>query len=580
MMPQVVLVVPPFDNSYPAAQNPDGDRLGVGYLLAGLRQHGITAEVIHCPLQNLSAEACAQEIARRSPVLVGITTLFAHTDLPGTAALAQAIKACLPGVHLSVGGHAATFASEALLARAPQIDSLALGEGEATLLELAQRVLARQDWAATAGLALRRNGSVAVNPPRPLIEPLDALPFPARDILYLLPASKGLTMLTSRGCPYRCSYCSVHTFYRLSPGRAWRGRSPEDVVDEIEQLKRQWGARFIEFNDDNFIGPGRKGQARAYDIGKELIRRKIEMELAMECRSDGVDEALFAFLKRVGLSTVCLGIESGVQSTLDYYRKDTTLDVHRRALEILNRLGFHVRIGFIGFHPLTTLADLKENIRFYQETGLTHNLVALSVFFNHLKVFGGAPIEADLRRRGVLEEDEDPFGLNRTYRFVDPCVRVLAQVSRQVSERPGRRFVMGDGFRDLQRTTMETIRRATGLDETGQCQVMMAHGLLTPAVADQWRAASLCQAFHTFVDMVEALEGAEEKVMADEAAMSEHLQDVMQRALEEVDTQILGMPFSQMVVRMKALNASRRLMFEFQGQPYDVALLHLPPQSA
>lgn len=564
----VALIVPPTDLTC-STEDPTMERLGVGYLAARLQAAGLSVRVWHCPAQGLDALEAARQIADSAPALVGVSVLFSHTDLPGTLALAQALRARGCQAHLTLGGHAATFLAGPLLESAPEIDTVVRGEGEETLNDLASRVVRAADWQGIPGISRRCEGAAVHNDPRPLIADLDRLPFPARSHVHW----SGM-VASSRGCPYHCIFCSVHPFYRQSPGKLWRARSAANVVDEIESLKKAWGLNRITFVDDNFMGPGRVGRQRAVDLGRELIRRKTYVEFLVDARADAVDEETLSFLKLAGLKTVFLGIESGSQRALNFLNKNMRVETNRRALETLHRLGLEVLIGFITFDPFTTLSDLRDNIRFYEQTGLSENTAALSRFFGQLKVFRGTVLESNLREQGLLR-GANGLGPDLEYRFVDPRAQALAQVAQQVSNQPGRSYVLSHEFKTHQERLLDMIQLATGLSSAVVHQVLAARGWLAPGQFERWQTQLLRQAFRTFASLVEELEGREAPPDGD--GLAEQLKAEMQTALEAVDRQVLGMPFDQAMQQMKRLTAAASLRLDYQGQQYEVDLQSISP---
>jgi hypothetical protein len=401
------------------------DRLGIDYLLAMLRREGFSATMIHCPAQGLTVEQTVAAVVAQSPCLVGVSAASSHRDLETMGEIIGGVREGLPAAHLTLGGYAATFSPQAMLTALPEVDTVVRGEGEATFLELVGQVWRGGDGRTLPGVSARQNGQILHNPPRPLIQDLDTLPFPARDFLSLNAASLDSPVLisSSRGCYGTCAFCSVHRFYRQSPGRVWRGRSAVRTVDEMAMLKQQWGARRFQFVDDHFIGPGRKGRQRAMEFARELIGRKLRVEFFVEARADSIDEDLFRLLKQAGLTAVFLGIESGVQRTLDRYQKKTSVETNLRAIETLRRLGLGCAPGMITFEPFVTPAELRENVRFLRRSGLADQHDIFLFFGSHLSVYAGTVIETQLADQGLLREPAKKHAREcvniRDYDFVD-----------------------------------------------------------------------------------------------------------------------------------------------------------------
>ncbi|MBI2874121.1 MAG: cobalamin B12-binding domain-containing protein [Firmicutes bacterium] len=436
----VLLVHPPWSSRL--LGNPE-ENLGLAYLAACLRERGHRVEILDASLQGLSMKALIGEIRNRTFRVLGISVLF-QVSMPEAVRIAAAAREGAAGggnrnrIHVTVGGHFPTFEAERLLADFPVLDSVVRGEGEETLPELVETLRSGGQNGANGegsggglegirGLVFRRDGEVVVNPPRPLIADLDRLPFPARDLTPLA-VRRGVrpAVLTSRGCYGLCSFCSIRAFYDSSPGKAWRGRSPAGVVDELAELARM-GIRSFHFNDDNFVGAGRRGAERAAAIAEEILRRGLKVGFAVSCRANDVREDLFKILKKAGLREVFLGIESGVQRVLNDLRKDVTVDENLAAVETLRKLDLRPRLGFIMFDPDATVEEIHRNVAFLKRLGVRWGAMdTLTDVLNRLHLFSGTPVVERLRRQGRLGGSY----LAPTYRFSDPGVETIYRLTR------------------------------------------------------------------------------------------------------------------------------------------------------
>lgn len=574
-MSDVVLVVPPHDLLY-ADMGFAADRLGVGYLAATLRQAGFTVSVLHCPALRLDAQAAAEAILRQRPALVGISALFSETDMVGMVQVARAVWEHAPGLHLTVGGHPPSLTAGEVLTHFPEIDSVIRAEGEHTLLELASRLKQGRAWQDVAGMSCRLNGGVIHNPLRPLIDDLDQLPFPARDVLDLIPADQATVAMisSSRGCFGRCTFCSIRAFYSQAPGRLWRARSAENVVAEIETLRRRWPISSIQFVDDNFTGTGQRGRQRAYALAEALIRRKLRLRFSIESRADGVDETLFAALQRAGLATVFLGIESGTQRALDFFNKGTTVETNRRAIDVLRRLGIKCVAGFIPFDPYTTPAELLQNLRFLEETGLDQDLDTYPRFLNRLQVYPGCPVQKTLSERDLLEpvHDDRLRGYVNSYRFpfVDPRTAALFEALSAAGYSEDGRFLISSDFlhlRDRWRLWLKRIQHLTGLSEAELCQVPALRGPFITRTLEPWLKARWAQTMQTFMAMLEALSG-QGPAPPTAQDLPARLRGQMTAALAEVDGRYLGMPLADKLNELQSLLVQPRISFSYRDADY------------
>jgi anaerobic magnesium-protoporphyrin IX monomethyl ester cyclase len=294
------------------------------------------------------------------------------------------------GRHLFVFGFYPSAFYEDLLRHFPWIDGVLVGETEETLVRLAKRVAQEKDWRNTRGVAFRQDGKVLLTP-RGELQNLDSLPFPARQGL-----TRGTAyLLGSRGCYGTCRFCTIHF---LSEGRThWRGRSPENIVEEMTEVRKEWGAKYFYFADPNFFGPGRRGRDRIRTLARMIKEQLPGISFGMECRSDNVEPDLFAELKEAGLREVFLGVESFSERMLRRFRKGLTVAQNIRAVKVLQKLELDLSLGFIMFERGTNLEDIRTNfetlqaLRLFSHPSNTAHLLSHRVF-----LLQGTPFSKDL----------------------------------------------------------------------------------------------------------------------------------------------------------------------------------------
>jgi anaerobic magnesium-protoporphyrin IX monomethyl ester cyclase len=379
----------------------DQGNLGMGYLAAVLRRHGCVPEMIEV---RESPAVIAARLLEWRPLLVGFSLIF-QFFLPQYRRIAQHLRAAGITCHFTIGGHYPSLCHEELLRNFPEIDSVVRYEGEETLIELVDRLHAGENWRGISGIAYARDGQIVATEARPLVQDLDALPFPDRPCE---PERVGgfptLPVLASRGCIRRCSFCSIHTFYRTAPGRVVRVRKPEKVVEEMLELHRRRGVRVFLFQDDDFPLWGRKGRRWA----DELMARMHDTGLAestiwkISCRAEYVEPELFAAMREAGLFLVYMGIESGVETGLDILFKQMTVEQNLNAVATLKQLDIVYSYGFMLFDPSSTFDSVRQNIGFLRRIVGDGSAPAV---FSRMLPYGGTPIRDLLAKEGRLRGD-------------------------------------------------------------------------------------------------------------------------------------------------------------------------------
>ncbi len=420
-----------------------GENLGLGYLAAVMRKQGVSVEILDAGLEGLSVAGLIAAIRARSFRVLGFSVVVPGMLRPTLSTLTALGATGRSGRdYLTVmGGHVPTFSCRSILRDVPALDVVVCGEGEETFPDLVARVLGGRSWHDCSGLAYRLDGQVVVTTPRPLVTDLDCVPHPARDKLALsLQRGTMARLISSRGCHGGCAFCSIRAFYGGSPGPVWRGRHPEDVAAEVDELVGGWGIRHFRFSDDNFVGPGRAGRQRALAVADAIASLGRDLEFTIACRPDDVDHELFAGLKAAGLRTVFLGVESGNQHILDALDKGITVERSRQAVRTLRALGLRPGLGFIMFTPYTRLEDLPTNFEFLRELGIgLRTRGDMLNILNRLEVYEGTPIAERLRREGRLRGNYRRFSYGMRpevevlYRLLKSC-QGAAMAARRVAQ--------------------------------------------------------------------------------------------------------------------------------------------------
>ncbi|MET8212508.1 radical SAM protein [Streptomyces sp. NPDC005373] len=376
----------------------DQGNLGMGYLAAVLKEHGRTVELIDV---RDGPQRIAARLAAAQPLVVGFSLIF-QFFLPQFRQVATELRQVGVTSHFTMGGHYASLCHDELLPQMPELDSVVRYEGEHTLVELVEHLASGTDWRSTPGLAFLSDERVTENPARPLIQDLDSLPFPYRphepEQIVGFPT---VPLLASRGCARRCSFCSIHTFYRTAPGKTVRVRKAEKVIEEMLLLHREQGARVFLFQDDDFPLWGRAGRKWV----DELAERMHETGLAerviwkISCRAEYVEAELFSKLREAGLFLVYMGIESGVEAGLEILHKQLSVEQNLAGVQILKDVGVHFMYGFMLFDPSSTFDSVRDNIGFLRQIVGDGSSAAT---FCRMLPYGGTPIRDQLRLEGRL----------------------------------------------------------------------------------------------------------------------------------------------------------------------------------
>ncbi len=330
--------------------------LGLAYIAAVLEENGYRVRV-YDPLvhKKSSLVGCIREFG---PDIIGISCMT--PSFSRACRIAESIKQEDPGIPIVFGGVHPTVTPKETLGN-ESIDYIIMGEGEYTFLDLLKTLSGGGSLKNVLGLGWKSGSKAAINPPRPLIEDLDSLPLPAR---HLFPGwyfkrfaqfrglwLKSTNMVSSRGCPYNCSYCSS----RLMFGGRARFRSVKKVVDEIEHLLKRYKLDGVSFSDDTFTC----NKKRAIEICREIRRRKLDFVWRIQARADTIDEEVVRELAESGCVQIDMGVESGSAKMLRVLQKGITPGQVVRAFRILKRYKIRTCATFMLGSPGEAREDIE-----------------------------------------------------------------------------------------------------------------------------------------------------------------------------------------------------------------------------
>ena len=428
-----LLIYPPAsiykrDPTVPGAFPP----LGLAYIAAAVRQRGYEVQILdalalginrveeHNSIVRfgLSDKEISEYIKQYEPHVVGISCHFtAHAlDVNRTAAIAKQTN---PQILTIVGGaHACSLPAELL--KDKNIDIVVKGEGENTFLDILDSLARNTQPQNIPGTIVKKDGDIIRNPERELIGDLDSIPFPARELLPMESyfnwksgvdnydmRHPNTAMVTSRGCPMKCVFCSIHSIWGQ---HTWRARSAVNVVDEMELLHTKYGVREIQFVDDNLT----LDKKRIIQICNEIIKRKLNVKWTTPngVAISTLDEELLRVMKKSGCYRLSFGIESGSLETQEFIGKKIQLDRTKELIRYSNKLGLWT-IGFfiIGF-PYETKESIEQTVQYAVNSDLDYATFYLPM------PFPGTRLSSILEKEGFLndikDEEDYSFSLSAT----------------------------------------------------------------------------------------------------------------------------------------------------------------------
>lgn len=349
--------------------------LGLQYIAAKLREHEIGAEIFL--LEGLDLQKSYEAILKSDPDVVGLT-LFKE-NAKHILSLAKMIKEAFPEKTVFLGGHTASLYGARLMMENPFIDVVTYGEGEETVLELCQKIDQKMDLNDCKGIFYRNNGMITRNEERKLIEDLDTLPFPITDLLEKLDNPRVpyifVTVSTSRGCLGRCEFCVEHRVSSIRGKKEWRGRSPQNIVEELLEIRKQFPDKrlVIRFVDGAFEDPYPVGKERLKELMDLIEQNNLDITFSVLTRAESWKEEDLPLIKRMrklGLFSVSIGLESGAEETLKVFGKLANVEDNRRACRLFREAEVFVYGFIIMFQPYSTIKELRENAEFIKEEEL------------------------------------------------------------------------------------------------------------------------------------------------------------------------------------------------------------------
>ncbi len=328
---------------------------GLGYINALLCRDGYRSKIAN--LSPYNWQEIGKLLSVERPALLGISQ-FTHNRFE-SARVAKLAKEANPACFVVFGGPHATHRCHELLSHYPVVDAVVLGEGEETFCDLARHIVRRgdRDLDGVKGIAFRKGEGIVKTPPRSPLLDLDALPFPATCFGDAVGADihrQAEFIITSRGCPASCSFCSSPRFW----GKGLRFRSPRSIVEEIRFIRDRYGLIYFSLRDDTFTAD----RERVVEFCRLLLREKVYILWNCQSRVNAVDEDVLLWMKRAGCECVQFGVESGSPRILKELGKRISPEQVKKAALAVRRAGIQLSVYLITGVPGETEEDLKETL--------------------------------------------------------------------------------------------------------------------------------------------------------------------------------------------------------------------------
>jgi magnesium-protoporphyrin IX monomethyl ester (oxidative) cyclase len=376
-MSDVVLAYPPYGVVFGGGYSP----LGLPYIASVLEGEGYVVRVVDADMEELGVEGLASVVRRERPFVLGVSVLT-HT-LPFVKRLIERVRECCPGCRVVVGGPHVT--ADPSIVSDLKADYGLRGEAEFSFPGLLGCLRDESEPEGRVDGLIYVDGGVLKADEPFFLDGLEGLPRPARHLIRTS-EYRHTVVFGSRGCPYGCVYCAEQC-------RRVRYRSPDDVVDELSNLARDYCVRHVDFGDSVFT----LNAQRVFDICGLLEERKIGLIWSCITRADLVNLDMLKSMRRSGCRFVSFGVESGVEDIRYAGGKRIPDDVLRNAFRMCRKAGLKTRASILFGNPGETVGDMKKSIEFARELKPDYAL------FSFTQLFPGTQLFESLLREGRVD---------------------------------------------------------------------------------------------------------------------------------------------------------------------------------
>lgn len=394
----VLLVIPPFEYGSLDESSVICPPLGIVQIASVIENKGYNVEILDSRALKLNDEQIKKQIESKKPKIVGITSTT--PEFKRALDALKLTKKVDPKIVTIMGGAHPTILPQTVNSR--YIDYIIMGEGEPSIVKLVDYVLKKKGKLKDIkGVGYKEEGKITLNELNPFIKNLDELPIPA---YHLLPMNKYKnypmfedgrkfgTIVTSRGCPFSCIYCSSSVVF----GHRWRAQTPERTLKEIKLLYDKYGIRHVFFQEDEFT----INHKRVLEICNLLIKNRLDLKWGCASRVDHINEELIAKMSKAGCKEISFGVECGYEEGLKNINKRITLTQARNAVRLAKKYNIFVCVNFIIGFPWEGKKEVKKTIRFAK------SLNPDAFFFHTLVPYPGTKIYKQMKEENLILNDD------------------------------------------------------------------------------------------------------------------------------------------------------------------------------
>ncbi len=373
--------------------------LGLMYLATCLNNTGHDVKILDQAAVNYTSNGVIKWLKNENPDVVGFSVLCAAFE--NAKYISKALKSRNPNLKIILGNYLPTFQATRILKKYKWIDICVRGEGEKTFITLINALEKDKPLEAIFGITFQQNGKIKENKNQKLLKNLDLLPFPDRKLVpdnyknrigeINITKRKFTTMVSSRGCPYKCTFCACRAFHDAT----WRSRSVDNILAEICELAGQ-GFREILFVDDNFT----LKKKRILELCNKIRKEKLDLVFICDGRVNNSSIEIFKTMKSSNFEVIMFGFESAVQRILNYYNKKITPQMTKTAVKNARKAGFDIVIGSFMIGGLNeTYTEAQQTLEF---------IYKLDIDFPHIiftRALPGTQLFNDLVSKNIINEE-------------------------------------------------------------------------------------------------------------------------------------------------------------------------------